>query len=61
VTGVHRPLDVLRAAGVDFVVVGASIRVMDLDALERSKRAAGRAKDLPDLAEIAEIPRPLRR
>ncbi len=32
-------------------------RVLDLDALERSKRAAGRAKDLLDLAEIAEIRR----
>jgi len=30
---------------------------MDLDALERSKRAAGRAKDLLDLVEIAEIRR----
>jgi hypothetical protein len=33
------------------------ILVMDLGALERSKRAAGRAKDLLDLAEIAEIRR----
>jgi len=33
---------------------------MDLDVLERSKRAAGRAKDLLDLAEIAEIRRRLR-
>jgi hypothetical protein len=33
------------------------IRVMDIDTLERSKRAAGRAKDLLDLAEIAEIRR----
>lgn len=31
--------------------------VMGLDALERSKRAAGRAKDLLDLAAIAEIRR----
>jgi hypothetical protein len=28
---------------------------MSLDALERSKRAAGRAKDLLDLAEIREL------
>jgi hypothetical protein len=35
----------------------SSTRVLDLDALERSKRAAGRAKDLLDLAEIAEIRR----
>ena len=45
-------------AGSSELVVGDSrIRVMDLDALERSKRAAGRAKDLLDLAEIAEIRR----
>ncbi len=31
------------------------VKVMDLDALARSKRAAGRVKDLLDLAEIAEI------
>ena len=46
------------AAGSSELVVGDTpIRVMDLDALERSKRAAGRAKDLLDLAEIAEIRR----
>jgi hypothetical protein len=28
---------------------------MSLDALERSKRAAGRVKDLLDLAEIREL------
>ena len=33
------------------------VLVMELDALEVSKRAAGRAKDLLDLAEIAEIRR----
>jgi hypothetical protein len=36
---------------------GKEIRVLGLDALERSKRAAGRAKDLLDLGEIAEIRR----
>ena len=46
------------SAGSSELVVGDTpIRVMDLDALERSKRAAGRAKDLLDLAEIAEIRR----
>ena len=35
----------------------AQVLVMDLDGLERSKRAAGRAKDLLDLGEIAEIRR----
>ncbi len=33
------------------------VKVMDLDTLARSKRAAGRVKDLLDLAEIAEIRR----
>ena len=31
------------------------VRVISLTDLERAKRAAGRAKDLLDLAEIAEI------
>jgi len=31
------------------------MRILSLDALERSKRAAGRVKDLLDLAEISEI------
>jgi len=31
------------------------VNILSLDALEKSKRAAGRAKDLLDLAEIAEI------
>jgi hypothetical protein len=33
-------------------VYGRQVLVMSLDALERAKRAAGRLKDLPDLAEI---------
>jgi hypothetical protein len=46
------------SAGSSELSVGrARIRVMDLDTLERSKRAAGRVKDLLDLAEIAEIRR----
>ena len=46
------------AAGSSPLTVGAiRVLVMDLDALERAKRAAGRAKDLLDLAEIAEIRR----
>jgi hypothetical protein len=49
------------SAGASELVVGDTpILVMDLDTLERSKRAAGRAKDLLDLAEIAEIRRRLR-
>jgi hypothetical protein len=38
-------------------VLGLPVKVMGIDALERSKRAAGRAKDLLDLAELAEIRR----
>ena len=46
------------AAGSSELCVGeARVLVMDLDALERAKRAAGRARDLLDLAEIAEIRR----
>jgi hypothetical protein len=36
-------------------VYGHAVRVMSLDMLERAKRAAGGAKDLLDLAEIAAI------
>lgn len=36
---------------------GHPVRVMSLDALETAKRAAGRLKDLADLAEILEIRR----
>ncbi|WP_394831930.1 hypothetical protein LVJ94_35975 [Pendulispora rubella] len=36
-------------------LLGFEVLILSLDALERSKRAAGRAKDLLDLAEIAEI------
>ena len=59
VTGVGGYAQVSAGAS-DLVVGDTTIRVMDLDTLERSKRAAGRAKDLLDLAEIAEIRRRLR-
>ena len=36
---------------------GRSVRVLSLDGLERAKRAAGRLKDLADLAEIMDIRR----
>jgi hypothetical protein len=46
------------AAGSSELIVGTTpVLVLDLDALELAKRAAGRAKDLLDLAEIAEIRR----
>jgi hypothetical protein len=43
------------AAASDLDVGGRMLRVLDLDGLERSKRAAGRVKDLMDLAELASI------
>lgn len=50
------------AAGASPLPVGSvQVLVMDLDSLERAKRATGRAKDLLDLAEIAEIRRRSRR
>ena len=36
-------------------IYGLDVRVLDLDGLARAKRAAGRVKDLVDLAEIAEL------
>lgn len=44
-----------RSSTVD--VGGRMVRVLDLDGLESAKRAAGRAKDLLDLAELVEIRR----
>ena len=38
-------------------VFGHQVLVMSLNDLEKSKRAAGRLKDLADLAEIEEIRR----
>jgi len=38
-------------------IYGQTVRVMSLAALERAKLAAGRLKDLADLAEIAELRR----
>lgn len=47
--------DELIADAVEAEVYGRSIRIMSLDALERAKRAAGRAKDLADLEAIREL------
>jgi hypothetical protein len=60
VIGVGDYAAVVRDAGL-FDVYGHKVRVMSLNALERAKRAAGRAKDLLDLAEIAEIRKRSRR
>jgi hypothetical protein len=38
-------------------VYDRDVRVLNLDGLERTKRAAGRLKDLFDLGEIREIRR----
>jgi hypothetical protein len=47
----------IAADAVIMDVYGRSLRIMSLAALERAKRAAGRLKDLVDLAEIAELRR----
>lgn len=47
--------DAADALAGDLDVDGRPLRVLDLDGLERSKRAAGRVKDLLDLAEIEKI------
>ena len=53
--------DAVARGATTLEIGGVQARVLDLDALERSKRAAGRAKDLLDLAEIAEIRRRMKR
>jgi hypothetical protein len=47
------------ASAVRVELYGHAVAILSLDALERSKRAAGRAKDLLDLAVIAAIRRRL--
>jgi hypothetical protein len=54
VPGVGTFADVSKDA-VEVELLGCRVHIMSLDALERSKRAAGRAKDLLDLAEIREL------
>lgn len=49
------------ADSVEVSLYGAMVAILGLDLLERSKRAAGRAKDLIDLAEIAALKARLRR
>jgi len=56
VAGVGAFADVARDA-VTMELQGRRVRVMSLDTLERAKRAAGRRRDLLDLAEIREIRR----
>ncbi len=45
----------VSADAVSMDVYGQSVLVMSLGALEKAKRAAGRLKDLADLAEIREL------
>lgn len=47
--------DVALRMSVPMTIYGRSVWVLSLDGLERAKRAAGRLKDLADLAEIIEI------
>lgn len=48
---------VVARLSVTMSVYGRDVRVLSLDGLERAKRAAGRLKDLVDLAEIQQIRR----
>lgn len=54
VTGVGGYSEVARDAE-QVELYGRRVKLMSLDTLEKAKRAAGRRKDLLDLAEIAEI------
>lgn len=56
VTGLGNFAEVRKYAS-EVELFGGPCAVLDLDGLERSKRAAGRAKDLLDLAEIQSIRR----
>jgi hypothetical protein len=49
--------DDVRKYSSELELFGAPCQVLDLDGLEKSKRAAARAKDLLDLAEIQDIRR----
>jgi hypothetical protein len=54
VLGVGGYVEALQASS-SMSIYGLDVRVLDLDGLARAKRAAGRVKDLVDLAEIAEL------
>lgn len=45
----------VSAGSVEADLYGTTVRILGLDALERAKSAAARAKDLLDLSEIAAI------
>lgn len=46
---------VVRRLSAPMTVYGREVRVLTLEGLERAKRAAGRIKDIADLAEILEL------
>jgi hypothetical protein len=54
VAGLGTHADVLPLSDV-LDIHGSQVSVLNLDGLERAKRAAGRVKDLLDLGEIAEL------
>jgi hypothetical protein len=56
VLGVGGYLEVARQAE-EIALYGHRVRIMNLELLERAKRAAGRAKDLLDLEAIRELRR----
>jgi len=56
VLGVGGYLEVAREAE-EVVLYGHRVRIMNLELLERAKRAAGRAQDLLDLEAIRELRR----
>ena len=56
VTGVGAYAEALRQS-VRVEIYGRGVAILTLDALEKAKRAVGRAKDLLDLGEIAAIRR----
>jgi hypothetical protein len=56
VTGLG-PFEAVQAQSGVLTLFGRDVYVLDLDGLERSKRAAGRAKDLLDLELVAALKR----
>jgi hypothetical protein len=56
ITGVGGFGEIARGSA-SMEIYGLPVRVMGLDDVERAKRAAGRLKDLADLAELLEIRR----
>jgi hypothetical protein len=49
--------DIVERLSSELTLYGRPVKVLTLEGLERAKRAAGRQKDLADLAEILELRR----